>query len=428
MSLRVLLYAGDPVGGNLAGPGIRYRAFARELGRRFDVVLAEPFGGGDPIEGVEVVHVPAGDRHALARLARSCDAVVAQRLPLPVVLAARRCGARIVHDLYAPTLMEKVAAAARSGDSPEQRGMRRTAASALRLAARSGDAFICASERQRDFWLGVLLAEGRIDAGTFAADPSLRALVEVVPFGIDDDPPEAADGPVLKGVVPGIGANDRVLLWPGGVWDWLDPETPIRAVAELSRRRDDLRLYFLGLRSPNEGRAHGIVERARALADELGATGRSVFFNDGWVPYRERAAYLLEADAAVSAHHDDVEARLAYRSRLLDCIWARLPVVATGGDELGDLVEERGMGIAVPAGDVGAWVAAIDAILEEARAERCRRAMAEVAPELTWARAVAPLVRLLEGGGPERRRGALLPALGYAAARARQRMVPPRRG
>ena len=34
-----------------------------------------------------------------------------------------------------------------------------------------------------------------------------------------------------------------------------------------------------------------------ALADELGLTGRNVFFNESWVEYDDRQNYLLEAES-----------------------------------------------------------------------------------------------------------------------------------
>ncbi|MDQ7029881.1 MAG: hypothetical protein Q9O62_08955 [Ardenticatenia bacterium] len=52
-----------------------------------------------------------------------------------------------------------------------------------------GDFFICASERQRDWWLGLLEASGRINPYTFGEDPSLRRLIDVVPFGLPEGPP-----------------------------------------------------------------------------------------------------------------------------------------------------------------------------------------------------------------------------------------------
>ena len=59
------------------------------------------------------------------------------------------------------------------------------------------------------------------------------------------------------------------------------------------------------------------------------ALDHTVFFNDGWVPYAERGAWLAEADIGVSAHFDDIETRFAFRTRLLDYLWAGLPIVTT---------------------------------------------------------------------------------------------------
>ena len=49
-----------------------------------------------------------------------------------------------------------------------------------------GDFFICASEAQRDFWIGALHSRGRINPLTYADDPTLRRLIDVVPFGLPD--------------------------------------------------------------------------------------------------------------------------------------------------------------------------------------------------------------------------------------------------
>ena len=83
-----------------------------------------------------------------------------------------------------------------------------------RVALQLGDAFLCASDRQRDHWLGALAALGRVSPEVYGRDPALRSLVAVVPFGLDPAPPSS--GPVVKGVLPGIGADDRLLLWGGG--------------------------------------------------------------------------------------------------------------------------------------------------------------------------------------------------------------------
>ena len=81
---------------------------------------------------------------------------------------------------------------------------------------------------------------------------------------------------------------------------------------------------------------------ARGLSDELGLTGTHVFFNEGWVDYDDRQNYLLEADIGVSTHLDHVETALSFRTRILDYLWASLPMVATRGDSLADLIERAG--------------------------------------------------------------------------------------
>src|SRR5262249_18579067 len=160
-------------------------------------------------------------------LCRDHDAVVAQRLPVPTMLALARTRTRVVHDFYSSPLIEF--AAAERIESSRRREELELQNLTLRVALETGDAFLCASERQRDLWVGALAAAGRIDPGRYRGDPTLSGLIAVVPFGIDPAPP-TGNGPVLKGVVPGIQPSDRVALWGGGIWDWLDPLTVIRAV------------------------------------------------------------------------------------------------------------------------------------------------------------------------------------------------------
>ena len=226
----------------------------------------------------------------------------------------------------------------------------------------------------------------------------MRTLIDVVPFGIDPEPP--TPGPAMRGVVPGIGESDRILLWPGGIWNSFDPLTVIRAVKELSDQRAELRLFFLGVRhpSPVPGLPHAaMAEEAVALARELGLLDRVVFFNFGWVPYAERGRYLLEADIAVSAHFDDVETRFSFRTRLLDCLWAGLPVVTTRGDSLGDAVVAGGAGRSVEFEAVQAWVDVLETMLDDPAAlQEAGDAAARLPPELRVAAVLAPLRHLAD--------------------------------
>ncbi|HEX7277360.1 MAG TPA: glycosyltransferase, partial [Acidimicrobiales bacterium] len=200
--------------------------------------------------------------------------------------------------------------------------------------------------------------------------------------------------PVLKGVVPGIGADDKVILWGGGIYNWFDPITLLHAVDRLRQRRPDVRLFFLGLKHPNPDVPEmRMAVATRALSDSLGLTDKHVFFNEGWVEYEDRQNYLLEADIGVSTHLDHVETAFSFRTRILDYLWTSLPIVATGGDTFADLIESRGLGITVAPGDVDALEEALFRLLDdEAFNAECRARLGEVVADHAWSRVLAPLV------------------------------------
>jgi glycosyltransferase involved in cell wall biosynthesis len=320
--------------------------------------------------------------------------------------ALRRSGARLIYDLYDPEPLEALQFLA-------------TAMSLDRLvnALHDGHAFLCASERQRDPWTGTLLSQRLISPAVHDEDPTLGGLFAVVPFGVPDEPPAPGDGPRERF---GLDPADEVVLWNGGLWDWLDAESVLHAVARLSPERPRLRLVFMG--TSTAAQARGAERRARALARDLGLLGRVVRFNDDWVPYAQRGAWLLQSDCAVAAHHDHLETRFSHRTRLLDCLWAGLPVVCTSRNELAERVEREDLGAGVAPEDPGALAAALAKVLDRGRAAYADR-LAAAAAELRWSRVAEPLARLAadrEGSEP----------LGARAGRRRPRSpaLPARRG
>ena len=393
---RALVVSNDEVGAQMAGPGIRYYHFARELSRSFDVTLVVPRLPNERLGELEVVEAGSIGRRGFRELATRFDVVVAQTLSARTMTKLAHADVRVVYDLYDPFLIANLGFHADGDVAPRYRTTSFWAPTLLQqIALANGDGFVCASERQRDLWIGMLGALGRIDPSSVDADPSLRDLIDVVPFGLESEPP-VVSAPALKGVVPGIGPDDRVLLWGGGIWNWFDPLTPIRAVHELSKRREDVKLYFLGVKHPNPGMPQmAMAARALELAQELGAYERSVFFNFGWVPYADRANYLLDSDVGITSHFDTLEARFSFRTRVLDYFWAGLPTIGTEGDVLADLVRERNLGRTVGVGDAGAWAAAIEELVDD-RDERARieANVAATRSELTWPRVSEPLARL----------------------------------
>jgi hypothetical protein len=116
---------------------------------------------------------------------------------------------------------------------------------------------------------------------------------------------------------------------------------------------------------------------------------RAVFFGE-WIPFEKWPDVLLESDVAITLHYDTLETRLAFRSRVLDYIWAGLPTVATRGDATGDLVASRNLGAVVDYGDVDGVA---EGILSSLRIPREAYAVrfAEAQRVLTWNRAAESL-------------------------------------
>ena len=416
---RVLVLASEPVGERMAGPSIRALEVARALaGAGHAATLAAPAPSVLADDRVALLEAGFADFDRVLAAAADHDVLVAQELPAQMLRHVRRLPIRLVADLYNPRPME-VLEAVRDRSRPAQRRAQALATLTTLAMCAAADFIVCASEKQRDLWLGGLALNGLITLDRYRADPSLRSLIDVVPFGLPAEPPRPAAAPVLKGAWAGIGPDDRVLLWGGGIWNWLDAITCIDAVARLDDLDPPVHLVFQGLERPGLEPVDAISGTPRALAhaEALGLLGKRVHVNHDWVPYAERGAWLLEADLGVSAHHDHLEARFSFRTRVLDYLWAGLPYVGTAGDALADLVERRGLGRTVPPEDPDAFAAACRALLtDRAEWDAAAERIAELRPTLTWAEAVKPLARFCahpQRREPRRARIAALTAAQY---------------
>jgi hypothetical protein len=259
-------------------------------------------------------------------------------------------GKPLVVDMYIPFMLEELH---KLDDKPfnQQQLLHQAGRGAHTLQIRSADFILCASEKQRDFWLGWLGALGRINPYTHTDSPSLSRLIAVVPFGLPREKP-VHHRPVLKGVYETIAPDDKVILWGGGIWNWLDAPTLLRSMAALATSQPHLKLFFMGIKSPNPSTAKmTAAAQAIELSKALNLYNQRVFFND-WVPYQDRQNYLLEADIGASLHLNHIETRFSFRTRLLDYIWAGLPILTSAGDVMSEVVARWQLGRVVQGGNV----------------------------------------------------------------------------
>jgi glycosyltransferase involved in cell wall biosynthesis len=328
----------------------------------------------------------------MERLVSDHEVVVAFGYLLAQYPVIRRRARFLVMDLYDPFLLENLTM---HDDLPMARRMavHDHDLSVVVDQLRQADFFICASDRQRDYWLGALSIADRVNPSTYTDDPTLRRLIDVVSFGLSAEPPTPTRA-AIRSEVPGIQPDDVVALWGGGIWNWFDPLTAIRAVAGLRSELPGLKLFFMGLRHPNPQLPQmAMARQAVELAGQLGVLDRQVFFRDGWVPYDDRVNYLTSADIGISLHFDHVETRFSYRTRLLDYLWAGLPVIATAGDVLSNELATAGAGLAVPQADVAAVTDALRQLAgDPARRAAMRERSRALTAEHTWERVAEPLL------------------------------------
>ncbi len=380
---KVLILNSDYVGELMAGPAIRYCEMARVLSRYHQVTLGIP---NDYELEIPDVDVRTYGKDNIEDLIDKNDIIMVSGFLLTSFPMIADAGKPIVVDVYDPFVLESLQLKSRHKmydlDTKVQNDLLRV-----------GDFFICASEKQRDFWLGMLAALHRINPSVYLEDETLRGLIDVVSFGIPSKSPDHTKQ-VLKGVHPGIKKSDKLVIWGGGVYDWLDPISLIKAMAEIYKERDDIKLFFMGTKHPNPTISKmKMCDEAIELSQELGLSGKVVFFND-WVAYKERANYLLEADIGISLHLEHIETSFSFRTRMLDYVWASLPMISTKGDAFAELIDQHGLGMIVDYQAIDQISKAIVTMIDDPPGLKdYSDNMLKVQDQLTWDRIVKPLLK-----------------------------------
>jgi glycosyltransferase involved in cell wall biosynthesis len=382
--MRVLVVSSDVVGPRMAGPAIRSWEFSRLLSRDHDVVLAAPPPLPAEAPGFALIEAR---RSKVGRAVRNADVVLIQGTALHVFPGIARAGRPLVVDFYGPYVLENLEAHSALGTGA-RRAMHQHDLGTMMKQARLGDLFLCASERQRYYWLGLLTAAGRINPLTYDGDPTLERLIAIVPFGLPDRLIDREPRPIAD-----LAPDDRLLLWWGGIWNWLDPITLLRALKDVVKAHPEVRLFFMGARHPNPAVAPmRRTADAIELARNLGLLDRNAFFKP-WSGYEEREAYLARASVGLSLHLPHLETMFAFRTRVLDYLWAGLPMLVTRGDSMADLVEREGLGVTVEPEDVQAVRDGLLKLLEdEAFAKAASEAALQVSERFRWSVAARPLL------------------------------------
>lgn len=79
----------------------------------------------------------------------------------------------------------------------------------LNMQLTLADFVFCADERQRDLWIGMMMALALVPSDVYLRDPSLRKIIDVVPYGARAGGRSRRKRRAPRGAIEGINENDR---------------------------------------------------------------------------------------------------------------------------------------------------------------------------------------------------------------------------
>ncbi|HUP61154.1 MAG TPA: hypothetical protein VNA69_12115 [Thermoanaerobaculia bacterium] len=380
---RVLLVCPEPLGhGQPAGIGIRFLEMARVLrGDGHSITILSPDAGtidgckGDYITPVTLLeHSEASDCAVVQ--GHVANAFFLQAAEIPTVV-----------DLYDPYVIENLHYYSERGAEVFQHDHYTLMNSLAR-----GDLFLCASDAQRMFYLGAMLACGRLHPIVFEASPHLDSLLRIAPFGVHPPRPVATRD------------LDAPAILFGGIYDWYDPILAIDAVAIARQSLPRATLTFTTHPNP-EITPQGKLADAVAYVQAKGC-GDFVRF-EPWVAYDQRAAFFDRFALALLTFPPSIETDLAMRTRVYDYLWGGIPIVTSSAPGTDEILERYGAGSVIDGGrtsrpPVGGgrdvrppaevFADAVTSILgDRAAYERMTRGSQEFVHEHQWTRTLEPL-------------------------------------
>jgi glycosyltransferase involved in cell wall biosynthesis len=205
-----------------------------------------------------------------------------------------------------------------------------------------GDYFLYANDPQEKFYTGVLATLGIINQFSYKTDRLLK-----VPFGIDvPQKNKVYDDPYLD---YGIKRSDFTLLWFGGLYPWFD----ITKILETVKNDKSKKIKFVIVGGNNPQNQHpDFVKHYKNVVryiEDNHLKDRVVLID--WVDFATRRMYYEHADAIISMNGEGKENQYSWRTRVMDYVGSKTPLITNGGDPLSDELLEIGAAFRIDATD-----------------------------------------------------------------------------
>ncbi len=336
---KVLILSDGPVpapehskveGGGLRCWGLAKGILANKQNIEVTVAYNTTYKQDDFTQEYQGVNIRTWDEPTLVNLLKEFDTIIVSycmgNLSVSVAEAVSP-DQQLVLDCYVPIYVEM--SARKSVNIEEEYEAFNFELDRWAAVLRRGDVFICANDAQKSFYEGVLGAVGRINPVTYGQD-----LIKVVPYGIYKEEATAKTQPITK-----LLNNKKSLkvLWFGGIYPWFDLTQLIEAIAKVSKNMP-CELIIVGAKNPFNNHPDFIAKYESLVSFIKDNKYENIIHVVDWINFNDRADWYLDSDVVVVVNEEGPENKLAWRTRLVDFVWADLPILTNGGDPLGEML------------------------------------------------------------------------------------------
>jgi glycosyltransferase involved in cell wall biosynthesis len=279
----------------------------------------------------------------------------------------------------------------------EQERLHRFISASYNLSLLMSDKIFCRDEDIKNLVIGSLISLGRINLENYGKNRSFDNLIEVAPFGVENNsrPEKSRERKArffYRDVLKGVGRDDFLLLWNGGVWNWNDGTTLIKAMDRVKNKK--VKLIFQGFKHPGRNDISIEAKKCFDLAVKTGLKDKSIFFNENWIPYKDRSLFLSESNIGVVCSPNILEANLFFKTRIYDYLWSDLPIILNDCEAFSKIIKEKELGLACKTGDPNDWARQIDEIsLNNKLLEKIKENIKNYKKNISWKKTLLPVER-----------------------------------
>ena len=145
-----------------------------------------------------------------------------------------------------------------------------------------------------------------------------------------------------------VAEEDFVILWSGGYNTWTDVDTLFKALEGAMKANPKIKFFSTG----GEIKGQDEVTYFHFLELIQNSSHSANFIMKGWVPIEEARSYYFEADVGINIDQDIYEVRLGSKMRIMEWLWAGLPILSTSVCEIIQILEREGACFTLRPGDV----------------------------------------------------------------------------